>query len=120
MDDRTNGRAIIRDWCDRAGEPWHDVASGRSRFRLQFGKRRVLYCYDTREFVSAWVDIARPEDAALLLRYGSSRRGYQDGLTPSKRGIRLQVKRNRLDALLDWCAAQLSPPPLDYSCDSTL
>ncbi len=98
-----NGRAILDAWAFAAGERWSTTSSGESAYRLLFDGQKVLYCYDTENAISAFVEHVSKAEARALLAFGASPNGYDEKRT----GIRISVDRRTLMDLLDWSRRRL-------------
>lgn len=98
-----NGRPILDAWAFAAGESWSTTSSGESAYRLLFEGQNVLYCYDTNERMSAFVEHLDDDEASVVLEFGASRNGYDSG----RNGIRISVNRRGLMDLLDWSRRRL-------------
>lgn len=93
--------SVMTHWCASVGEPWTFKLYADGTYRLLYERGKVLYCPPRREGLSAWVDIAERDDEPTLQKFGTSARGYVDGPSRSKQGMRLVV--NDLRGLLAWC-----------------
>jgi hypothetical protein len=93
-----DGRSVLDDWCERAGPEWDIGPSGQKSYRLLYRGSSVLFCYNRLMGITVFVEHLTEAESDDVLRYGTSRMGYQ----PDRKGIRLVVEPDRIGDVLEW------------------